>query len=196
MHLFLLVAMGLAQAALPPLQPAEAPIPAATAKVEPAPSASALTIPALTQVALEMVDPITTRTARRGDRFAIRLAQPIELPGIFIPAGTPGHGEVVHAQKAGAAGRAGELILAARCLDVNGTCLKLRSLKIAPPHATERTDLALAVGIAAGPIGFLVSGGHREVAAGSALTALTAEATPWPLPASTQVQPGQEEPRP
>lgn len=134
-------------------------------------------LPALTMLKLEMVDGVSTRTTKRGDRFAIRLAEAIDLS---LPAGTTGHGEVVHAQKAGAAGRAGELILAARCLEVKGVCLKLRSLKVAPPHATERSDLALAVGVAAGPVGFLISGGHRDVAAGTAFTALTAENTPWP----------------
>jgi hypothetical protein len=190
MYFLLLVAMGLGQATPPGSPPAAA----AVTDADPATAAPAA-IPALTQLALEMVDPVTTRTAKRGDRFAIKLAEPLQLPGIFIPAGTMGHGEVVHTQKAGAAGRAGELILAARCLDVNGACLKLRSLKIAPPSATERTDLALAVGIAAGPVGFLVSGGHRQVAAGAALTAITAETTSWPITANPQVQPGQEEPR-
>ncbi|WP_156256912.1 hypothetical protein [Sandarakinorhabdus oryzae] len=170
-------------------------MPPPPAPVEPAapPAEAAVVLPALTPLKLEMVDAVTTKTARRGDRFAIKLAEAVRLPGIDLPAGTPGHGEIVHAQKAGAAGRAGELILAARCLDVNGACLKLRSLKIAPPHATERTDLALAVGVAAGPIGFLINGGNREVPAGTALTAMTAENTPWP-PAAPQVQP--QEPRP
>lgn len=148
------------------------------------------TLPALTPLKLAMVDGVSTRTANRGDRFAITLVEAVELPGIIIPAGTRGYGEVVHTQKAGAAGRAGELILAARCLTINNACLRLRSLRTVPTHATERTDLALAVGVAAGVVGFFISGGNREVPAGSALTALTAEATPWPSqPAPPTIQP-------
>jgi hypothetical protein len=140
-----------------------------------------LSIPALTPLALVLVEPVSTRTAKRGDRFQVRLSSPLEFPGITVPAGTMGHGEVVHAQKAGAAGRAGELILAVRCLNFEGKCIKLRSLKVAPFQARDRSDAALAVGIVAGFAGFLVSGGHSELAAGSPLTALTAEAVPWPI---------------
>jgi hypothetical protein len=186
MRLILLAVLAQA-VALPEAPAAQPPV------AEASPAVSLL--PALTMLKLEMVDGVSTRTTKRGDRFAIRLAEAIDLPGISLPAGTTGHGEVVHAQKAGAAGRAGELILAARCLEVKGVCLKLRSLKVAPPHATERSDLALAVGVAAGPVGFLISGGHRDVAAGTALTALTAENTPWPpQPVAPQVQ--QQEPKP
>ena len=199
MHLILLAVAAMAQpvatSGLPPA-PAAVDAPPQSPDATPAPQAAPV-LPALTLLKLELVDPVSTRTIKRGDRFAIRLAEPLALPGISLPAGTPGYGEVVHAQKPGAAGRAGELIIAARCLDVNGTCLKLRSLKITPPHATERTDLALALGIAAGPMGFLVSGGHRELATGAPLTALTAENTTWPPQAAApQIQPGQQEPRP
>lgn len=141
-----------------------------------------LTIPALAPLELELVEPVSTRTAKRGDRFQVRLSSPLEFPGITVPAGTMGYGEVVHAQKAGAAGRAGELILAARCLDFEGKCIKLRSLKVAPFQARDRSGAALAVGIVAGVAGFLVSGGHSELAAGSPLTALTAEPVTWPSP--------------
>ncbi len=140
-----------------------------------------LSIPALTPLALELVEPVSTRTAKRGDRFPMRLSSPLEFPDITIPAGTMGYGEVVHSQMAGAAGRAGELILAARCLDFEGKCIKLRSIKVPPFQARDRSDAALAVGIVAGFAGFLVSGGHSELAAGSSLTALTAEAVPWPI---------------
>jgi hypothetical protein len=140
-----------------------------------------LSIPALTPLALELVESVSTRTAKRGDLFPVRLSSPLEFSGITIPAGTMGYGEVVHAQKAGAAGRAGELILAARCLDFQGKCIKLRSLKTTSFQARDRSGAALAVGIVAGFAGFLVSGGHSELAAGSSLTALTAEAVPWPI---------------
>lgn len=195
MHLILLAV--LAQAAAQPVAPAAPPPPAAMVDAAPSPNPpqAVPVLPALTLLKLEMVETVTTRTARRGDRFPLRLVEAIDLPGISLPAGTTGFGEVVHAQKAGAAGRAGELILAARCLDVNGACLKLRSLRAVPSHATERTDLALAVGVSVGPIGFLISGGNREVSAGAALTALTAENTPWPPQASPPpVQP--QEPKP
>jgi hypothetical protein len=52
------------------------------------------------------------------------------MGSVVAPAGTPGVGEVVHAAHASFGGKAGELILAVRYLELNGTRIPLRSLPI------------------------------------------------------------------
>ena len=51
-------------------------------------------------VQLEVVGPISSKTALRGQTFALRLAQPLSTAeGVLLPAGTEGVGEVIHAER-------------------------------------------------------------------------------------------------
>lgn len=125
------------------------------------------TIEALTPVLIEIREPLNSRSSERGDRFEIALAEPIIIAGtVVVPAGTPGVGEVIHSAGSGAAGRAGELILAARYLEYQGIRIPLRSFRFGE---TGRDNQALATGvaIAAGVFSFLVSGGNADVPAGA-----------------------------
>jgi hypothetical protein len=90
-------------------------------------------------------------------------------------------GEVVHAKKSGGSGAAGELVLAARYLDVDGRRLRLRSLKLVP-KSTSNVDAVHALNIAssAAPVpialvGFLITGGQAVVPQGTQAQAKTAE---------------------
>ena len=61
------------------------------------PTGTCCTIPARTSLELEIVDRVSSKANRAGDRFAIRLAEPLLVDGqILIPAGTAGVGEVIH----------------------------------------------------------------------------------------------------
>lgn len=139
-------------------------------------SPATVTVPALTPVSLEIRADINSKTAQIGSSFPIRLASPITQNGvILVPAGIEGQGEVVHAAKARAAGKAGELILAARYLDWNGVRIPLRSFKYGPAVGTSRTDEAAAAGaIVAAPIMLFVVGGEVNVPAGTGGIAKTA----------------------
>jgi hypothetical protein len=82
----------------------------------------------------------------------------------------------VHAARAGFAGRAGELILAARYLDHSGTRVPLRSLRF----GQSGEDRAVAAFVASSlvlPLGFMMAGGHFEVPAGTRAIAKVAAAT-------------------
>ena len=85
-----------------------------------------------TPVDIEIVDTIDSRTARIGDHFRIRLATPIIVDeSIAVPAGATGVGEVIQASHPRfMTGRPGELIVAARYLDVDGVRLELRGFRI------------------------------------------------------------------
>src|SRR5688572_33212892 len=76
---------------------------------------SRVTVPALTPVAVRLEEPISSNKNKPGDRFRITVAEDVRVgDALVIPAGSMGEGEVVHAARSGAGGKAGELILAAR----------------------------------------------------------------------------------
>jgi hypothetical protein len=139
------------------------------------------TVPALTEVAIEILADLGSRTSQQGDTFPLRLAAPVVIDGVeLIPAGTPGVGEVIHAKKSGGSGAAGELVLAARYLEVGGARLPLRSLRFDATakdrmRTVETIELAsAAVMPVASFIGFFIKGDQLSLASGSVLTAKTA----------------------
>lgn len=155
----------------------------------PAAEASACcVIAALTEIEIEIAERVTSKTHRQGSRFAIRLAEPVLVDGrVVVPAGTAGVGEVVHSAKAGGAGRAGELILAARYLELDGQRIPLRSFRHGTRHGKDRTAavntgnmVAATVLPAASLIGFLVKGGEVDIPASTRASAKVAAATLLP----------------
>lgn len=90
-----------------------------------------LAVPALTPVTIEILTELGSAASTSLARFPIRLVKPIVIDGrVAVPAGVTGEGEVVHAKKAGGVGMAGELVVAARWLDVDGKRLALRSMRV------------------------------------------------------------------
>ena len=133
-------------------------------------------IPALTPVSLRIEQELGSKISHSGDAFRISLALPIVIEGTeLVPAGVEGLGEVVHAKKGGLGGAAGELVLAARYLEVDGRHLDLRSLAFLG-RGKDNMDLTAAVGIAAGFPALLISGGNTVVPSGAIVTAKTREA--------------------
>ena len=176
----------------PPGQPAaatSAPVSAAAVTAAPVPVAAtlpargdALIIPSLTAVELVIDADLGSKTSQNGQTFPIALHRPLVIGGKeILPAGTPGRGEVVWAKKSGGSGASGELVLAARYLDVNGRQLRLRSMRVAEVGedrfktvhalniATAATVPALAI------VGFFISGKQAFVTKGTIVAAKTAE---------------------
>jgi len=134
-------------------------------------AASARTIVARTYVEIEIDDPISSKTAKPGDRFKLHLAEAVTEGGvILLPRGVKGEGEVVHAAKGGLMGKAGELILAARFLDYEGQRIPLGNLKWGR-RGQDNTNMAMAAGMAVGIVGVLVTGGNIDVPIGAQATA-------------------------
>jgi hypothetical protein len=152
----------------------------------PAPAAPAAapccTVPARTPVAIEITDTVNSKANHSRDAFAFRLAEPLTVDGrVVAPAGTPGVGEVVHAARARAMGKAGELILAARYLQLGETRIMLRSLRIGPQQGRDSSGTLTTMNvIAAGTIpalslvAFAIAGGEVNVPAGTRAEAQTA----------------------
>lgn len=132
-------------------------------------------IPALTPVQVELSEPLSSRTSVTGQAFAFLLVSPIRIDGVeLIAAGTKGQGEVVHAKKTGV-GVGGELVLAARYLQVGDHRLRLRSMHL-NGTGRDQQGLAFAVGVAVGFPALFVRGKHIDVPAGAFADVKTAEA--------------------
>ena len=168
--LLLAAAAGRAQSVAP--DPGEAP-------AAPALEAACCTVPARTPVEIELLDTINSKANHSGESFAFRLAAPLTIDGrVLVPAGTTGVGEVVHAERARFGGRAGELILAARYLDFNGTRIALRTLRVGAQHGRDSSatinnvNLALAATVPAlSLVAFMIAGGEVNVPAGTRASA-------------------------
>lgn len=169
----------MAQMVAPEALPVQATSPAEEApdhEPAPLPMPATVTVAALTPVTIEIAAMLGSKLSKTGDTFPIRLAAPILVDGnAVIPAGTGGMGEVVHAKKGGGSGAPGELVLAARYLDVDGRRLRLRSLHVTAV-GKDRIGEAGVVGVTFGVIGLLVTGGESIVPEGSIAEAKTAEA--------------------
>lgn len=136
----------------------------------------ALPLPANTVIELEMIDTVSSKTSKRDDFFKLRVAVDVKSGDVvLIPAGTPVVGQVVHAQRAHGGGKAGELILAARYLDLPQGQVKLHSSFGA--SGRNRFGASVAGMVAFGVLGFLIKGKDVELAAGSPLSARLAADT-------------------
>ncbi len=134
------------------------------------------TIPAGTSARLRVESPVSSKTALKGDKFDISLAEDIVVDGkISVAAGAKGKGEVIHAQGKGFGGRAGELLLAARYLEVQGRQLKLRGFAISKAGANNTAE-AIGASIAIPLAGLFVTGTSAEVKVGHLGIAKTVDA--------------------
>jgi hypothetical protein len=152
---------------------------AAPAAAAPAPCC---TVPARTPVAIEITDTVNSKANHSRDAFAFRLAEPLIVDGRTVaPAGTPGVGEVVHAARARAMGKAGELILAARYLQLGETRIMLRSLRIGRQQGRDNSGALTTMNMVAAAtvpalslVAFVIAGGEVNVPAGTRAEAQTA----------------------
>lgn len=140
-------------------------------------------IAAGTAVELEIVDPLSSGHHQRGHRFAIRLHAPLrDGDVVVVPAGTPGVGEIVHADRSRGGGKPGELLLAARHLEFNGVQIPLRGLKLGG-QGLDRTRTALGVAVAAGPFAHFIRGREIEIPAYTLVNAKLAQELALPAAA-------------
>ncbi len=139
-----------------------------------------------TVVDLIIDDTVSSKTSKDGDQFHLHLAEPIVRDGkVIVPAGAHGMGEVIHAAPAGFAGKAGELIIAARYLDCGAVRLPLGHFRFGRT-GQDNTNATLAVVIAIGLPGLFITGGNVVVQPGvSAHARVTADVI---LPSQTAPQ--------
>lgn len=169
----------------------------ATASLAQAPSEGAIepatalvTVPALTPVIVRIEDEISSKANKSGDRFRITVAEDVRVgDAVVIPAGSVGEGEVIHAAKRGAGGKAGELIVMARFVRVGDNEIRLRSFALGAAGTDKSVD-SLAASLVFGPFGLIQKGGDAYIVRetlGTAKTALEFKlpvvVAPAPVPA-------------
>ncbi|MGQ0660145.1 MAG: hypothetical protein ACT4N3_04680 [Sphingosinicella sp.] len=140
------------------------------------------TIPARTPLDIEITQTVNSRANQTGEPFSFRLAVPLVAEGrVVIPAGTAGVGEVVHAARARAMGKAGELILAARYLQLGESRIPLRTLRVGAAQGRDNSGAVNALNIASAAtipglslVAFMIAGGEVNVPAGTRASAQTA----------------------
>ena len=156
--------------------------------VAPAPSPF---LPAKTPLILAFADEVSSKTALKNGEVRFVLAEDLRIGDVLvIPKDTPAIGEVVHVQKSGFGGRGGELILAARYIQIGDQRIALRSLKpLAGPFAGKNnSDAALAVSMIpyAGLVSLFITGGEIVIPAGTRASVLVATDTPLPVMSETK----------
>jgi hypothetical protein len=168
------IALAAAMAAEAPVIAPVPPAPQPLIITEPAPPCCMLR--ALTPVFLNIDEPLASDKAVIGQYFKLSLRQPLEMGGgVTIPAGTTGAGQVVHAGKSRAMGKAGELVLAARHIDFGDTRIPLRSLRYGSGQGKDNAQTAAIVGIAVSAlITPFITGGEVRIPAGTEVWAKVA----------------------
>lgn len=146
----------------------------------PPPAPAGVLLPKTTALIIAIDKELGSKISRAGETFPIRLVDPVVVDGVeVLPAGITGQGEVVHAKKAGLAGAAGELVLAARYLDFNGRRIELRSFRFMEAGESslgkgqDNTGVSNVTTAIAGPIGFFIGGGNTNVMPGTIANAKT-----------------------
>ena len=105
---------------------------------------SSILIPARTPVIFTLDSAVSSKTALPGTQFLLKVAQDLKINGqVFIPQGTPATGEVIHAQKASGFGKAGELLVTIRYIDLNGNRIKMRSFR--PYQGSNKSGTVMVV---------------------------------------------------
>lgn len=183
--LMLAVATALATGAAGQSAPPAAAAPPASASPAPGGAASPHRVAADSLVSIEIAEPLSSKTLKRGDMFAIRLAQPIMLDGaVLVPAGVAGQGQVVDAGGSGMLGKPAKLVLAARYLDWNGQRIPLHAFRWGEA-GVDRTGAVFAVSMVpyAGVLSIFIRGGDIEIPVGAhALAKLGADVAPPATP--------------
>ncbi len=125
--------------------------------------AASCPVPAATPVEIELVDPVDSKTGQRGNAFAIRLASPLLVNGSeVLAAGAAGQGQIVHAAKARALGKPGELLLAARWIEGEGVRVPLRGFTLA-----ARGESNAGAALLLSPLSMFIVGGEVVFPAGT-----------------------------
>ena len=195
-----LVASG---SAAPQTTAARAPVPAlaSPAPMVAAPPAGAggpsagpcCVVAAGTLVTIELTEPVSSESKKRGDSFGIKLTAPLIIDGrTVIEAGAEGVGEVVDAAAAGIAGRPAKLVLAARSIDDRGARIPLRAFRLAST-GKDRVNGAIVADVLVGVVGLIaVTGGKVVYPAGTrAMAKIAADITVAPLPNPEALAPSQ-----
>lgn len=159
------------------------------------PAAAPAPLPAGTVLLLRLETPLSSKTATAGQAVAFTVVKAVPSAGQeVVAAGAAVQGEVLHAAKARWGGKPGELVLAARRLQLGTVSIRLRSnLGVV---GADSTNEALMLGMFTFGLGSFISGGEIELPAGAFFAARTAEPIAIPVPVIPSPAPAPAVPAP
>ena len=153
-------------------------------------------LPEGTPLVLEIIDPISSARVKRGDTFRLRVRDAVSKEGVVVlAAGTGAVGEVVHAESSRGGGKPGELILAARRLQLGDREIKLRGFKLGGA-GNDTSHVALGASFGIGPFAHFIHGKEIELPALTTGIAKLAEPLCSPLLPDASAPPDQPGPSP
>lgn len=168
----LVSAACIAAISCPPLVQAQE----AAAVAVPAPA-----VPPGTRLRLMVTSELTSRTAHNGDRFKLRVDEPVIVNGVtVVPVGATAWAEVLTVEKNGAAGKGGKLSARPLHLELPGGNVPIRG-EIADKGEGNGAGLALAV-LGFGLFGLLNAGDSGRLKAGDIFIAYVEGAPPLAAP--------------
>lgn len=142
-----------------------------------------------TRLRVMIVDEVTTKTAKPGDKFKIALELPVVVGDrVIIPRGVTGAGEVVSAAESGIAGKSGKLATRLLYLDVNGRRVALDTSSKANSGQGGNLQIVLATA-ALTPWGLVARGNNAKLKAGEVVDAILAEDVSASPPRSAAIAP-------
>lgn len=184
MMLALAVALAVSTTGAATSQDQLAPVGAPQTVARAAPAAPLITAPLLaagTPVRLMVLKEINSRTARLGDRFKLRVDEPIYINGApAVPVGTTAWGEIAGVEKNGAVGKGGRLGAKLLYLDLPSGRVPLRG-EYADRGDGNGAGVVLAV-VGFGILGLLTGGDSARLKAGDTFTGYV-DVTPSPVAA-------------
>lgn len=162
--------------------PSAAQLPAVTPPVaEPVAVAAPASIVAIpgSKVELMVINEVTTKTAKVGDRFLLKLAQPLVVDGrVLIPRGARAWGEVTDAKANGIVGRSGKLATKLLHIDFNGSLIPISGT---PANNGQGGGLQVVMAtLALTPWGLMAKGNNAKLKAGDIVPGYLVEALAFP----------------
>lgn len=157
------------------------PAPATNAVIVQSQAAEAsLTVARGAKVQLMVINEVSTKVAKPGDRFLLRVSTPVLVGDrVIVPAGSSAYGEVISATESGIAGRSGKLATRLLHLEHAGNQIKLSG---EPGGAGQGGNLQIVLAtLALTPWGLFARGNNAKLKAGDIVTGYFVEDYPQPL---------------
>jgi hypothetical protein len=140
------------------------------APAKPADKEDAILVQQDTPIRLMVLHEVSTRSAQAGDRFVLRVDEPVIVEGVtVIPVGAKAWGEVLAAQKSGHVGKAGKISARLLSVEVGGQQIPISGEnKSAGESGVNQVALG-ALGL--GPFALFARGNNAKLKAGDIFSA-------------------------
>ncbi|WP_300974847.1 hypothetical protein [Sphingomonas sp. LHG3406-1] len=136
-------------------------------------------VPGGLRIDFEFIDPVSSKTNSSGDRVKLRTVEDVRgsQGELLIPKGSLFVAEVIQASPARMMGKAGELTLAARDLDVRGSRIPMKRFRFGASSGKGNDGAAFMATALVGLPGMLISGGNVTIAPGAHANAVVVSDT-------------------